>query len=570
MKQMDKTDPPRKVKNLVGTGVGVAVLVLLLLLSSWVPSENLALGQSELTVLDGPWRLLVDGQAEQTITLPFDYPAKANQRITLVYRFQADGGDGQMLRIRSSMQQVRVALDDHILFETDQPKPGRLVAPHISSWHLIPLPRALEGRDLTLVLTSPLARFAGIINPVVVGSGDALLMDLMRTRAATWPLVSFLLAFSVLALLASLFFRQYAADLRLVYLSVFSFLIAVWLFSENKWMQLLTGNRFVLGSISYLALTLMPLPLILYVRSAVLKGFQTLLAGLSALFLMLFGLILALQLTGRMAFIESAVISSSLILFSVLLLTACLMYEAIKGRNSQARQFLLASSWLALAAVLEVVTFLQGAYNRMAYYGRFGFVLFFVILSIQSIGVIRRLIEQEHKEALLMRLAYHDALTGARNRLAFERDLDALMPQAQAGSFWLMMVDINNLKDINDRYGHRTGDQVIRLCYETILHAVGDQGTCYRIGGDEFTCIMQAACLADRNTLVEGIRAELEQKEKNLPYRLQMAIGHDAFRTTDSDSASDFLHRIDQYMYADKMRQKQRQAVAGPAEGGGG
>ena len=80
-----------------------------------------------------------------------------------------------------------------------------------------------------------------------------------------------------------------------------------------------------------------------------------------------------------------------------------------------------------------------------------------------------------------------DPLTGLQNRQAFTRDKLEYSASGQFPErFAVFMVDINGLKEANDRFGHEEGDRLIRGAAECLQTAIGSKGTCYRVGGDEF------------------------------------------------------------------------------------
>ena len=80
-----------------------------------------------------------------------------------------------------------------------------------------------------------------------------------------------------------------------------------------------------------------------------------------------------------------------------------------------------------------------------------------------------------------------DALTGLRNRGAFEVDLERLVSDARREQVLLLMLDLDNFKLYNDRYGHPAGDQVLRAV-GAVMAAIDGSG--YRYGGDEFAVIV--------------------------------------------------------------------------------
>lgn len=87
-------------------------------------------------------------------------------------------------------------------------------------------------------------------------------------------------------------------------------------------------------------------------------------------------------------------------------------------------------------------------------------------------------------------LAYHDSLTGLKNRASFDRFLKSALAEKKETTALLMM-DIDNFKLVNDYLGHGRGDYLLQLIAQTIKEAVGSDYETFRLGGDEFAVIMK-------------------------------------------------------------------------------
>jgi diguanylate cyclase (GGDEF)-like protein len=118
-----------------------------------------------------------------------------------------------------------------------------------------------------------------------------------------------------------------------------------------------------------------------------------------------------------------------------------------------------------------------------------------------------------HAERALREAAYTDALCGIPNRAAF---LDRIAAPPATGT--VAMIDIDNLKTINDRFGHAAGDAALATAARCLRERCGEAGSVYRIGGDEFAGIwdgvetdavraMLAAIDANLTVLCEDLRA---------------------------------------------------------------
>jgi diguanylate cyclase (GGDEF)-like protein len=98
--------------------------------------------------------------------------------------------------------------------------------------------------------------------------------------------------------------------------------------------------------------------------------------------------------------------------------------------------------------------------------------------------------------------AHHDALTGLGNRLALDRTLDRLAASAQT----VMIADLDHFKQVNDRYGHVGGDEALRTLARQLTTELPSLSL-YRMGGDEFLCLLPKADVAQARQVAETVRA---------------------------------------------------------------
>lgn len=150
--------------------------------------------------------------------------------------------------------------------------------------------------------------------------------------------------------------------------------------------------------------------------------------------------------------------------------------------------------------------------------------------------------ERRQAEERIKHLAHHDALTGLPNRVAFNEQLAAQLQGTPAAgqSFALLCIDLDRFKEINDVFGHMTGDGLLQEVGRRIQEA-SDGAFLARLGGDEFALISapgcnpgEAAALAD--ALLSSVAHELTVQEHTL--RVALSIGVAMFPTDGADSAS--------------------------------
>lgn len=120
----------------------------------------------------------------------------------------------------------------------------------------------------------------------------------------------------------------------------------------------------------------------------------------------------------------------------------------------------------------------------------------------KEISALRAQLEQSQQEAL------YDALTGLCNRRYFDEELanHALQP-----NLFLLLVDLDHFKKINDNYGHVMGDLVLKASAKKLQAACRDGAQAFRFGGEEFAVIIPASNFSKARSLAESMRRSIEK-----------------------------------------------------------
>jgi diguanylate cyclase (GGDEF)-like protein len=125
-------------------------------------------------------------------------------------------------------------------------------------------------------------------------------------------------------------------------------------------------------------------------------------------------------------------------------------------------------------------------------------------------SALRRLTKDlDQKNAELWGLAHLDPLTGVRNRRAFEEDWEELIGrmELEPEPVTFLMFDCDQLKSINDNYGHATGDLVIQTVARLVTEQLSQEATLYRLGGDEFATVLVGHGIESAQSLAERCQA---------------------------------------------------------------
>lgn len=154
----------------------------------------------------------------------------------------------------------------------------------------------------------------------------------------------------------------------------------------------------------------------------------------------------------------------------------------------------------------------------------------------------------------------YDVLTGVQNRRCFEEKLCEMQHWSQAT---IIMLDLNNLKYINDTYGHGSGDRRIREAAEIVRMTVGKLGIPYRIGGDEFCVLCNIIDEEKTRQCIEHLDKTVEKYKNQEESELSIAYGYAYYRKNIEEntkelcgSVAECLANADNYMYQRKEKMK--------------
>ena len=189
-------------------------------------------------------------------------------------------------------------------------------------------------------------------------------------------------------------------------------------------------------------------------------------------------------------------------------------------------------------------------------------LLIFLILTIRNLRLARKTSKEEkHIEDLNKRVNY-DALTSVRNKGAFREYIEGVQSKITSGEIVDVAVcifDCNDLKAINDKYGHDKGDDYIKNACHYICTTFR-RSAVFRIGGDEFAVVMMNDDFANRDDLISMFFSEQEviSLDAEEPwYQLHIAMGIAVYEPDTDRSLEDTLKRADDLMYENKRKWKE-------------
>jgi diguanylate cyclase (GGDEF)-like protein len=177
-------------------------------------------------------------------------------------------------------------------------------------------------------------------------------------------------------------------------------------------------------------------------------------------------------------------------------------------------------------------------------------------LQLQHQAVLELLQQGQENSELLLNMALHDPLTGLPNRRLLEQRMKSafLSTGVDGTSVYVLYLDLDHFKPINDDLGHDVGDQVLREVAQRLQAAVRRDDTVARVGGDEFVVILQRMeSHAVVLKIVESIHASLRLPIKAGPHELHVGASIGCARhPCDGAETAELLMHADAAMYTAK------------------
>ncbi len=185
---------------------------------------------------------------------------------------------------------------------------------------------------------------------------------------------------------------------------------------------------------------------------------------------------------------------------------------------------------------------------------------FLWILSLSA----EKLFQQEQANDALIELAYTDFLTGLKTRRHFEEQLDREIKRAERNGnpLSVVLIDVDHFKPVNDRYGHQTGDIILREIASLLMKGRREIDTVARYGGEEFIIILPDTNLVGADYVAQRLREDIESSDFAAdslpqPVRLTISLGAASF-PRDGQSKSDLLEAADVALYEAKNSGRNR------------
>lgn len=161
---------------------------------------------------------------------------------------------------------------------------------------------------------------------------------------------------------------------------------------------------------------------------------------------------------------------------------------------------------------------------------------------------------------MLLEYSYSDLLTGGYNSTAYYKEIELIFERKQDYDsqieFWCIIFDLNNLKLINDQFGHNEGDTAIRDAHTIMSNSFSKYGKTFRVGGDEFVSILSNCSKKEIEIGIDKMKLKIKEKVKTTEYDFSIALGYGEFKGKTKEEFKEYFKVVDKKMYQDKILTK--------------
>ena len=425
-----------------------------------------------------------------------------------------------------------------------------------SAWNIVPLRNA--SRNLRIEVR---ALYKNVRNDTptfyMAYSGEGTGWILQRCLPGLYADI-LIITFGVLIIVFWAVARNYTQiDSSAFYFGIFTIALGFWTLKETDAMGLLMIQHATTSVFSYVCLMLMPVPMTLFVKSGLFNEDRFIWKILYAASFVVNGCLIIFQMAGVMDLKESVIALHLLVFADLLYLIIGIINDIrLRGLTSRARTNLIGITAFTLSIIARVIIYYlnRGSQEEAEFITKLAMLLYLIIMLIDIINDIIQQMDKGRKAVYFEEMATHDVMTGLFSRMAFESDRHN-MKVGQA--YLLVSFDLNNLKQVNDTYGHKAGDEYITSAANILREIFPASAKCYRMGGDEFAALTDESSFDLDEAVKQMHRLEDEYNARKKNFRhMQIAYGSSRFVYTAPNDLEKALTSADALMYEKKKEQK--------------
>ena len=411
-----------------------------------------------------------------------------------------------------------------------------------NNWLTIPIHENDSGKELRIVLTPLFENVTSFVPEFLVGSHYSIVVAQFKEDIPQLFIALLCIILSVFIALSQIFFmlQTKSRSWDMFHLAGFAFMLGLWKIASTKTSPILfSNNTLALGYVSIGSLFLCSIFLQLYVSSFFTQKRRKQFLVITSLSCFTIYFVWLLQILNVSEFERMISISHILLVVTV----ASILFFSLLSRKEIKHNSLFLI--LAIGLAIDVICYYKFANSKYVIFTVVAFVFYTIIVFSTN------LMDATKK-------AQFDSPTGLINKSRWNELIQKI--QLSEDIIAITMIDLNNLKHINDTYGHEVGDKMIAAFAKILKASFPSNSVICRWGGDEFVIMTEHKYAETNEKYIQKLQSSISDYNANSQeFTLSYGVGYCISTEYPDLDCNELLKIADKRMYANKIQTKAEQ-----------
>lgn len=429
-----------------------------------------------------------------------------------------------------------------------------------SYWIFIPLPEDARGQKFIMEITSAYKNYQDGYGQLLLGEKTDIFSYIIRDNLPGCLVAALFILSGVCFLILSLTRWKYINRKHsCIYFSSFLYWAGMWLLSESHLTQFLFNSALLTSLLAFISVRLFIISLLAYGITTEHFSWKRGFEFFAFLYSIEFVFSMATQLSGFLDYYRMMPLFTGLTVCAMLFVVLSCIHELKVQKKYQ--HYYASFLILCFGGAIELSIFSTSARKEMQLVLGITLLCSVFLLIYTELSQLNHTIQQGRKVEYYRLLANTDLMTNCFSHTKMIEDIREYSNQPELlKNVTVIMCDINDLKYINDHFGHEVGDHMITACATALKEQFDSIGSCYRYGGDEFLCFIHGQPESEIVTRIQRIEAimrpDIKENGSPQPQDFSAAIAYALADIRIDHSIEDVIHRADLAMYQKKKQMK--------------
>lgn len=543
----------------------ILILFIIMLTKSFiVTNENRKVVLNESISINKGWKL-INNEDEKTMDFPTTLDSNKYERYILEKEMDLSNiANANILCLVTNCGEFQVYQDEKLIYkyyDDEFFKNNNKVKNQI---HNVNLENDVKKFVLRIEINIKSDRaYSYILKKAIIGNNGGITTSIFYDEIVSFIIMVVLLVFGfiMLSFYLVLRFQKIEKIDDIYYLSIFLILFSIYIFCETIIIQLFIKNTYLENVITFTSLLLIFYPILQVISNNTESRYiKRIILSLILIFCINYIVQGIIVVTQKYDFYNMLFITHILMIIAIVVAIICIIRSRIKKEEFSKGVFK-AIFPLVAGTVIDLVMSMLGTSEQNGIFTQFSIFISGGILLVIRINKFIRYYERSTKSELYESMAYTDALTMLGNRIDYEKKISSIRDNIYDYSeFWCISLDLNNLKNVNDNFGHEKGDELIKSLAKLLKYIFNEDAYIYRTGGDEFIVFLEDKNVIEVNKLISDFNIELNKRNDNNDIKLSVAIGYESLENSNYN-INELIVNADRLMYLDKEKYKSFEGV---------